>query len=77
MRALGVARPTGTALGLLRTADPLRRPARREARRHRGPQGRRAPGERRPQDVEFSRSIADAVEAEIDDLAGWLDLRRS
>jgi uncharacterized protein YcaQ len=29
------------------------------------------------QDVEFSRSIADAVEAEIDDLAVWLDLRRS
>ncbi|MDV9169456.1 crosslink repair DNA glycosylase YcaQ family protein [Streptomyces sp. W16] len=28
------------------------------------------------QDVQFSRSIADAVEAEIDDLAAWLDLRR-
>ena len=29
------------------------------------------------QDVEFSRSIADAVEAEIEDLAVWLGLRRS
>ncbi|MET7569818.1 crosslink repair DNA glycosylase YcaQ family protein [Streptomyces sp. NPDC005492] len=29
------------------------------------------------QDVEFSRSIADAVEAEIEDLAVWLDLGRS
>ena len=29
------------------------------------------------QDVEFSRSIADAVDAEIDDLALWLNLRRS
>ena len=29
------------------------------------------------QDVEFSRSIADAVDAEIEDLAVWLGLRRS
>jgi uncharacterized protein YcaQ len=29
------------------------------------------------QDVEFTRSIADAVEAEIEDLAVWLKLRRS
>ncbi|MFJ5307846.1 DNA glycosylase AlkZ-like family protein [Streptomyces sp. NPDC088350] len=29
------------------------------------------------QDVEFTRSVADAVEAEIEDLAVWLNLRRS
>lgn len=29
------------------------------------------------QDVEFTGSIADAVEAEIEDLAAWLNLRRS
>lgn len=29
------------------------------------------------QDVEFTRSIADAVDAEIEDPAVWLKLRRS
>ena len=49
-------KPTGgSAVGLLRAADAPRRPARRQARRHRRPQGRRPAGRRRARGRHASR----------------------
>ena len=63
------------ALGLLRAADPARRPAGRQARRDRRPQGRGAAGRRRPR----GRAVhADdgrrRATREIEELARWLEL---
>ena len=62
------------ALGLLRAADPPRRPAGREARRA----ADRKAGVLRVnaihEDVTFTRAVAKAVQAELDDLAAWLGL---
>ena len=65
------------ALGLLRAADPVRRPAGREARRDRRPQAEARWSSRAC--TRTSRSppeMAAAVQAEIEDLARWLDLGR-
>ena len=62
-------KPGAAALGLLRAADPVRRPAGREARRH----GRRGPracsGSTRSTRTSVHDGDRGAVDAEIDDLA--------
>ena len=62
------------ALGLLRAADPPRRPDGGQGRRRHRPQGRRPSSERDPRGRQIHRAIAKAVQAELDDLAGWLGL---
>ena len=63
------------ALGLLRAADPPRRPARREARREGRPQGRGAARERDPRgrEVHEARSRR-RCRRRSTDLASWLEL---
>ena len=81
-RALRVRLPAGDVqarrqapVGLLRAADPVRRPAGREARRHRRPQGRGARGSTRSTRTSpFTKAMTAAVDREIEDLARWLDL---
>ena len=65
------------ALGLLRAADPVRRPAGREARRHRRPKAGRAPGRRGPRGRAVRRRRPPPPSTrEIEDLARWLGPRR-
>ena len=61
-------------LGLLRAPDPPRRPAGREARRHRRAGRGRAPGRRRPRGRAVDRRHEARGGAEIEDLARWLGL---
>ena len=75
VRARDVQADGEAALGLLRAADPARRPAGRQARRDRRPQGRRAAGA--TPSTRTCRSPAPsrrAVEAELAELASWLGL---
>jgi hypothetical protein len=63
-----------STLGLLRAADPPRRPAGREGRRQGRPQGVDAARERDPRGREVTRAMTKDVQAELEDLASWLEL---
>ena len=63
-----------SAGGVLRAAHPLRRPAGREARRHRRPQGGCAPDHAIHQDVPFTKTMSTAIDDDGQDMAHWLEL---
>ena len=63
-------------LGVLRPPRAPPRPARRQDRRRRRPQGLAARVHAVHQDVRFTRAMKAAVDAELEALAGWLGLDR-